>query len=142
MQNYETDFYGWVFDQADYLRAGRFVDLDIENLIEEIESMGRREKRTLESRLSVLLLHLLKWKFQPERRGRSWELTIKVQRNKLLEVITDNPSLKPKLPEILLSAYESAVLGVASETNLDLTVFPVECPWIFEQIINFGFYPD
>jgi len=80
MISYEQDFYGWTQEQAALLRAGRLTDLDIENLIEEVETMGRSEKRELESRLTVLLLHLLKWKYQPNRRGRSWNLTIKGHR--------------------------------------------------------------
>ena len=142
MSTYETDFYGWVFDQAEFLKAGRFVDLDLEHLIEEIESMGRREKRTLESRLIVLLQHLLKWQYQPMRRGRSWQSTIKVQRNRMIEVVEDNPSLKPKIPEILHTAYSSAVLGAASETGLDENVFPEQCPWSYAQVCDNTYYPD
>lgn len=142
MKTYETDFYGWLFDQADFLRAGRFVDLDLEHLIEEIESMGRREKRTLESRLSVLLLHMLKCKYQPERLGRSWQLTIKEQRKRMLKILSDNPSLKPAIPEIFTDAYDSAILGAAAETDLPLSTFPLTCPWTFEQVIDFEFYPN
>lgn len=87
MINYENDFYGWTQQQAALLKAGRLNDLDIVNLIEEIETMGRSEKRELQSRLMVLLVHLLKWKYQPARRGRSWLLTIKGQRMNLEDVI-------------------------------------------------------
>lgn len=142
MSTYENDFYGWVFDQAEFLRAGRFVDLDVEHLIEEIESMGRREKRTLESRLIVLLHHLLKWQYQPARRGRSWQSTIKVQRRRLAEVVDDNPSLKPKIPELLASAYIAAISSASAETGIDETVFPQDCPWSFAQIMETSFYPE
>ena len=97
MISYESDFYGWTQEQAALLRAGRLADLDIENLIEEVETMGRSEKRELESRLTILLLHLLKWKYQEVRRGRSWELSIIEQRLKFDQILEENPGLKPKL---------------------------------------------
>jgi hypothetical protein len=94
MINYNLDFYGWTQEQAALLKAGRLNDLDIINLIEEVETMGGSEKRALESRLTVLLVHLLKWKYQPNRRGRSWTLIAIRQRIKLFRVINDNPGLR------------------------------------------------
>lgn len=142
MIRYEQDFYGWTQEQADLLRAGRLTDLDIDNLIEEIETMGRSEKRALQSRLTVLLIHLLKWHYQPERRGRSWLLTIEVQRLKFDDVIKDNPGLKPQLTDILKSAYRLARVDASKETNLDTNTFPIQCPWTFEQILDDTYYPD
>src|SRR5580698_10796819 len=107
---HETDFYAWTQQQAALLRGGRESDADLERIAEEIESMGRTEKRELVSRLSVLLLHLLKWRFQPEKRGPSWEASIRVQRNRLADHLDDNPSLKPLLPKALASAYRDASL--------------------------------
>lgn len=142
MINYEQDFYGWTQEQAALLRAGQLNDLDIANLIEEVESMGRSEKRELESRLVILLHHLLKWHFQPVRRGRSWQLTIKAQRIDFFKVLRDNPGLKPRLQQCLIDAYQSAVIRASQETGLDESDFPAECPWSFEQITDNNFYPD
>lgn len=104
MISYEKDFYSWTQEQASLLKSGQFNSLDIPNLIEEIETMGRSEKRELESRLTVLLLHLLKWKYQEVRRGRSWELSIIEQRLRFDETLEENPGLKSKLGEILTKA--------------------------------------
>lgn len=142
MINYEKDFYGWTQEQAALLRAGRLNDLDIENLIEEVETMGRSEKRELESRLTVLLLHLLKWKYQESRRGRSWELSIIEQRLKFAETFNENPGLKPKLDEIFINAYKFAVLQAARETKISRSIFPDLCPWEYSQVLDELFYPD
>jgi hypothetical protein len=90
----------------------------------------------------VLLVHLLKWQFQPDRRGKSWTNTIRVQRNRLVAHLADNPSLKPQLPAIIQSAYENARIEAATETDLDEAVFPEVCVWSFEAIIDPGFWPD
>ena len=91
---YEQDFYAWANEQAALLRSGRVSDADLEHIAEEIESMGRSEKRELISRLKLLLAHLLKWQFQPTLRGNSWRLTIEEQRRDVAEHLADNPSLK------------------------------------------------
>lgn len=139
---YDTDFYTWTQQQAGLLKAGRFSDADLENIIEEIESMGRSEKRELESRLAVLLQHLLKWRYQPARRGKSWELTIKWQRVDFLKVLKENPGLKPKLAGLLIDAYQSAVIKASEETGLDESDFPAICPWSLQEISQSDFYPD
>ena len=97
MISYDKDFYSWTQEQAELLKNGRFSELDIDNLIEEVESMGRSEKRELESRLTILLLHLLKWKYQEVRRGRSWQLSIDEQRIQFEETLDENPGLKPAI---------------------------------------------
>jgi hypothetical protein len=142
MINYEHDFYGWTQEQAALLRAGRLQDLDIENLIEEVETMGRSEKRELESRLTILLLHLLKWQYQESRRGRSWELSIDEQRLKFAETLEENPGLKPKLDEILNKAYRYAVIQASRETKISKGIFPADCPWSLDQITNDTFFPQ
>ena len=142
MINYEQDFYGWTQEQAALLKAGQLNALDITNLIEEIETMGRSEKRELQSRLMVLLVHLLKWKYQPARRGRSWQLTIEGQRENCFDVLEDNPSLKSKLDAILARAYSNARITASEETGLDKNDFPVTCPWVYDQIIDSSYYPD
>lgn len=142
MINYEKDFYSWTQEQAALLKNGRFSELDIDNLIEEVEAMGRSEKRELESRLTVLLLHLLKWKYQEVRRGRSWQLSIDEQRIQFEETLNENPGLKPKLDEIVKKAYRLAVIQAARETKISKAVFPEYCPWELAQLIEDEFYPD
>jgi len=139
---YETDFYGWIQQQAGVLRAGSFASLDMDNLIEEIESMGKSHKRALESRLEVLLIHLLKWQYQPRRRTPSWERTIKEQRNRLADHLLENPSLKPKVTEAQTKAYRYAIPAASEETGLDETTFPAHCPWTFEQVMDNDFWPE
>ncbi|TWH76256.1 uncharacterized protein DUF29 [Azomonas agilis] len=134
--SYDSDFYGWTQEQADLLRSGRLTELDIQNLLEEIEAMGRSERRELESRLQVLFMHLLKWEHQPSHRGKSWQLTIEEQRRKVSRVLSDNPSLKSKLPELMASAYGDAVIGAERETGLERSVFPTSCPWTLEQALS------
>ena len=142
MSLYERDFYGWSQEQAALLRAGRLTELDTPNLLEEIEEMGRNAENELLSRLEVLFIHLLKWRFQPARRGRSWRLSIAEQRRKIARRLERSPSLKHKLPGILVDAYGDAVLGAERETGLDASVFPAESPWTFGQIMDAAFLPE
>ncbi|SNR97499.1 MULTISPECIES: DUF29 domain-containing protein [unclassified Azospirillum] len=138
---YDRDFYAWANEQAALLRAGKLDVADIAHIAEEIESMGKTEKRELISRLVVLLLHLLKWQYQPERRGASWEATIRNQRLDIEEHLADNPSLKAKLPEAIQAAYERARNSATAETGLARSTFPTACPWGFDAIINAEFWP-
>lgn len=142
MPNYDADFYGWANEQAALLRAGRLADADIANIAEEIESMGRSEKRELVNRLTVLLRHLLKWQAQPGLRGTSWRLTIEDQRDRLESHLVDNPSLRSKLPDSLIQAYRLAVRAAEQETGLDRTAFPATNPWSVVQVLNDRFYPE
>lgn len=139
---YESDFYGWIQQQAGLLKSEQFNALDLANIIEEIESMGRSEKRELQSRLAVLLQHLLKWQYQPSRKGRSWQLSIDEQRLQFLEVLNENPSLKPHLQTILNDAYRLAVVKAAKETRFEKNFFPPQCPWTLQKISDMEFYPD
>ena len=138
---YEQDFYAWANEQAGLLRAGKLAQADIEHIAEEIESMGKTEKRELTSRLTVLLAHLLKWEYQPGRRGASWEVTISNQRRDLAVHLTDNPSLKSKLPEAIAYAYNNARGEAYAETGLPKATFPATCPWSFEQVMDENFWP-
>lgn len=133
---YERDFFKWTKMQAKHLKNLDFSHLDISHLIEEIESLGRSERRTLESYLEILLMHMLKVTYQPKKHTKSWDLSIKNSRQKFKKVLKQNPSLKPKLPDILTDAYESARLDAAVDTGLDETAFPVSCPWSLEEILN------
>ena len=142
MIDYQTDYYGWTIEQAELLKTGHWQEIDIENLIEEVEAMGRSEKRALESRLSVLITHLLKWQYQPVRRGKSWELTIKEQRLRIVKILRDNPSLKREIEACFLDTYPFAVIQAVKETGIDENVFPTVCEWTLEQALNADFLPN
>ena len=133
---YEVDFYKWTIEQAKFLREEKWNCLDVPNLLEEIEALGRQERREVKSRLGILLGHLLKWQFQPEARSKSWALTIREQRSEVLELIEESPSLKPYLMEAVKSAYQKGLNLAAKETTLDYEDFPQECPYSLEQILN------
>ena len=133
---YERDFFAWTQDQADVLRRRSVNELDWENLLEEVESMGNQARGELRSHLIVLLAHLLKWRLQPERRSRSWMFTILEQRVQAERMIRKNPSLKPELTEILADAYETARLRAARETRLTLKRFPKESPFTWDQAMT------
>jgi len=133
---YDRDFYAWAAKQGALLRAGKLSAADVEHIAEEIESMGRGEKRELTNRLAVLLAHLLKWQFQPERRDKIWLLTIREQRRQVARVFDDNPSLCPQLGSILADAYGDAVLIAQREADLAEDSFPPECPWTFDQAMQ------
>jgi hypothetical protein len=139
---YARDFYAWTQQSARLIREGRFGELDLEHLAEEIESMGASERRELINRLGLLLAHLLKWHHQPLYRGKSWELTIKEQRRRLKRLLTDNPSLKPYAETVLSDAFGDAVLMAAKETGLDESSFPQSCPYSLEQALSSEFLPE
>lgn len=139
---YETDFYGWAMEQARLLREGRLAELDIAHLAEEVEGMGRSERRELVSRLAVLLLHLLKWQYQPALRGRSWQSSIVVQRREIGEHLAENPSLRPSLDELIARAYDKALDQAVLETGRLRDMFPWSCPYSFEQAMDDEFWPD
>ncbi len=138
---YEKDFYAWTQEQAKFIETKEFDNLDLTHLFEEVKSMGASEVRELESRLEVLLTHLLKWKYQPSRRGASWELTIKEQRKRIEKRIKKMPSLRSILAEIFLDAYEVATYEAAKMTKLSLMAFPSTCEWTIEQVLNDDFFP-
>jgi hypothetical protein len=133
---YDFDVYQWAVEQAAHLRAGRFEALDLANIAEEIDSVGRSEKREIESRLEILLVHLLKWQFQPDRRSKSWRMTLKVQRNDLQSVLNDNPSLKRHPSMRMKDVYLKARLAAEKETGLSFEDFPEECPYSMVQIMD------
>src|SRR5262249_51392273 len=126
---YWEDFYSWLMEQAEYLRAGRWEALDRENLAEEIESLGRGHSNKLESALRILMLHMLKWDHQGNLRSRSCALSIEAQRLELDNVLTDNPGLKPRIAEATARAYRRARIEATNETGLEKGDFPEECPY-------------
>lgn len=138
---YDTDFYAWTQEQAQLLRDQAWNQLDLPNLIEEIESLGKQQRQELRNRLSVLIGHLLKWEYQPECRSRSWLSTLRIQRIEVADLLSDNPSLKAYLQEALERSYLKASELASNETNLPKKVFPRECPYALEQILDEQFYP-
>ena len=139
---YETDFYEWTQQQARLLRERRFADLDLENLIDEVGSVGSSEKREIRNRLTVLIAHLLKWKFQPGRRGESRRETIDEQRRMLLDIIDTSPSLRAYVHERAVEMYRSGRLAAAKETQIAFGVFPEESPFTPDQVINPDYFPE
>jgi hypothetical protein len=132
---YEKDFYGWTGVQATLLRNKEFDQMDLENLIDEVECLGRSEKRALKSHLKILLTHMLKKKYQPEKYTKSWDLSIKNARCEFMQCLNENPSLRPKLHEIFEQAYLASVVAAIKETGLE-NVFPEKCPWTLEEILE------
>jgi hypothetical protein len=139
---YERDFYAWTNEQAALPRAGQLSEADIENIVEEIESMGRSEKREPSSRLTVLLTHLSKWQFQPARRGKSWCIGIEQQRDQIDDHLNENPSLRVQLEASIRTAYRDAKRETEKETDLESDTFAANCPFTFGEMMDEGFWPD
>ncbi len=138
---YEADFYAWTVEQAKFLRDRAWNSLDIPNLVEEIESLGKQERQKLRSRLAILLGHLLKWEFQPSYRSNSWLGTIREQRRRIIELLEENPSLKPYLPEAKEKTYQDGLDLAVQETSLSYKIFPSECPYDLDQVLDSKFFP-
>jgi hypothetical protein len=139
---YEKDFHAWASQSAELIRAGHLEQLDLEHLAEELEDMSASRQQQLESRLKVLLGHLLKWQYQPVLRGRSWQATIKEQRFSIARLLQRNPSLKSKWDETLFDAYRLGILLAVRETNLDEATFPRDCPYTQQQILSDDYWPE
>jgi hypothetical protein len=138
---YETDFHAWSQEQADFLHSKKWNQIDLPNLIEEIESLGKQQRQELRNRLSILIAHLLKWQYQPQFRSRSWLATIRVQRRDTLRLLEDNPSLKPYLEAALSEAYENGKDLAMGETDLPEKTFPVGCAYDLSEVLGDRFYP-
>ena len=139
---YNDDFYAWTQHQAGVLREGAYHELDIENLAEEIESLGKRDRRELGSRLQVLVMHLLKWAHQPEARGASWRRTIRTQRLEIEDLLSDSPSLRPRVAGMMAQRYPRSIQDAAEKTGLSETAFPQACPWSAAAVLNENFWPE
>jgi hypothetical protein len=135
---YETDFYAWTLEQSKLLKEGNFKHLDILNLVEEVESLGRQQRQELENRLAILLGHFLKWDYQPDHRSKSWKATIREQRRAIQKLIRQNPSLKPYLEEAIADAYESGLDLVVRETPLDYSDLPQTCVYTLDQLMDWN----
>jgi predicted DNA-binding ribbon-helix-helix protein len=134
--SYDRDFYSWSLEQARLVRDGLWSAVDRENVAEEIESLGREQFNKLESALRVLILHMLKWDHQSEKRSRSWALSIEAQRAELEDVLADNPGLKPRIPEAVGRAYRKGRIEAAKETGLEKAAFPEQCPYSWDDIVS------
>ena len=143
MSTYEEDIVAWSAEQARLIRAGQFDHLDLEHIAEEIEDVGRGEQRELTSRMGLLIGHLLKWAYQPERRGARWEKTIRAQRKDLLYLLDESPSLRGKLtdPRWVDVAWSKGVALAVGETGLDC--FPDACVWsLTDEVLNGDWWPE
>ncbi len=141
--SYEKDVVAWAKEQAALLRAGQFSALDIEHIAEEIEDVGKSEQRELASRMAVLLAHLLKWQCQPERRGASWQTTLRIQRAAIVRRLDKTPSLKPMLSdgEWISDMWGDARQLAATEMQIGVALLPESCPWSMAQVLDEGFLP-
>lgn len=139
---YEKDFYLWAMTNAELLRQGKLSEIDIENMAEEIEAMGMSQRRELESRLVVLIMHLLKWEYQSPLRVGSWKNTVNTQRDELRRLMKMSPSLKSIVHEAVGDAYDSARFLFEDETGISRKILPVQCPYTFEQAMDHEFWPE
>lgn len=139
---YGQDYYHWLEQTAVSLRKQAFDQLDLENLIEEIEDMGRSEKRAIESNLRVVLWHLLKWRYQPQQRSGSWSGSIAEHRIRIRKALQDSPSLKNYLPEVFAETYQDALKIASQETGLEPGTFPTSCEWTLQQLLDEAWLPD
>jgi hypothetical protein len=139
---YDQDFNLWLETTVNQLKNRQLDQLDYENLIEEIEAMGKSQKHALESNLIIILMHLLKYQYQPEKRSNSWRYTIREHRRRLLRSLEDSPSLKPYLAERFNNCYDYAMKEAADETGLSRDIFPNENPFSLEETLDFDFLPD
>lgn len=139
---YEIDYMQWLETTVEKLRNLDYANVDWENLIEEIEDIGRSEQRSLESNLNVVLLHLIKWQYQPERRSGRWEASMIEHRRRIKQALEESPSLKPDLESIFAQSYTQAVKQAKAETGLPLEIFPTQCPYEQIAVIDDEFLPE
>ncbi len=139
---YETDYLKWIETTVGKLRVQDYSNIDWDNLIEEIEDMGRSERRSLESNLTVVLTHLLKWQYQPDFRSGSWKGSIVEHRRRIREALKDSPSLKPYLEEVFAKCYSDAVEQASAETGLSVETFPQVCPYTSAEVLDSKFLPE
>lgn len=139
---YEADYLKWIEATVEKLRSQDYANIDWENVIEELESMGRSERKSLKSNLVILVMHLLKWQFQPEMRSGSWKGSIVEHRRRIQDDLKDSPSLKPYLEEVFTKCYSDAVEQASAETELPVEVFPPLCPYTSAEVLEANFFPD
>jgi Domain of unknown function DUF29 len=138
---YDRDYALWLETTIEQLRQQKFDQVDWENVLDEFEAMSKRDRRSIESNLIILLMHLLKWEFQPEMRSNSWTSSIREHRRRINRILRDSPSLKPYMMEVLSEVYAEAVTEAIDETGLQLSMFPIDCPYDISEILNPDFLP-
>jgi hypothetical protein len=136
IRTYEHDYAGWAEDTAKAIAEGRFHEIDLAALADEVASLSLKEKRQIESAMRVLLIHMLKAKYQPEKHTKSWDYTMTVQRRHIQKFLKASPSLKAKLDETLIDAYDDARLDASNETMIDLDTFPESCEWTLAEVLG------
>jgi hypothetical protein len=139
---HEEDLYAWAMGNAHLLKEKKFIEADMANIVEELETLGRSTRRELSNRLSILIAHLLKWQYQTNLRCSSWEITIINQRLDIKDVLKESPSLKPQIKGITPTAYTKALAIVRRESPLDLKSLPAKCPYTLKQCLDDDFYPE
>ena len=139
---YDRDYYLWLQQTAQLIKEGKFSEIDAANLIEEIEDMGRSEKRAVKSNLVILLLHLLKYKYQPEKRTNSWKASIREHRRRLREDFKTSPSLKRYFAEVFDECYQDGREQAADETGLHIDTFPIKSPFSPSKTLDSDYLPD
>ncbi len=139
---YETDYLKWIETTVHKLQVRDYSNIDWKNLIEEIGDMGRSERRSLESNLIVILIHLLKWQYQPELRSGSWKGSIVEHRRRIRKALKESPSLKPYLEEVFAECYADAVEEATAQTGLSVEIFPQVCPYTSLEVLDSNFLPE
>jgi Domain of unknown function DUF29 len=139
---YESDFYLWLQTTVNFLKKGDFTEIDLPNLIAEIEAMVKQQKNSLKSNLRILLMHLLKWKYQKTKRTNSWLYTIREHRTRIKDDLEDSPSLQNYYVEIFAHCYKKAREFASDETGMNINHFPADSPFIFEQILDDDYLPE
>jgi hypothetical protein len=139
---YDQDFYLWCLETCATLGAREFEALDVCHLIEEIRALAGRDRRELTSRLETLVMHLLKWHYQPAERSGSWRGTIRRERREIARLLVQSPSLKQMVPDDITTGYPHAREDASDETGLRLDTFSVTCPWTPEQVLDETFWPE
>lgn len=141
LPDYEQDLVAWAEANAHLLRAGRLSEIDAEHIAEELEDLGKSERRALGSHLRNLMLHLLKWQFQPGLSGPSWRRSIQNSRQEIQVVLADSPSLRPRVPDLAAQEYPRALRLAVTETGLPARAFPADCPYALEQLLDEDWLP-
>ena len=141
-EDYEQDYNLWLQKNVALLRQGKINHIDAANIAEELESMGKRDRRQLLNRAIVLLAHLIKWAYQPDAICSSWEGTIIEQRRRLLQLLKDSPSLKPLMEQQVSQAWEAACKDASVQTGQPVTTYPQQCPWGISQILDADWFPE
>ena len=139
---YDEELYAWAFTTAALVRQRRFLEIDLDHLAEELEDMGKRERRSLKSQMRTVILHLLKWRYQPDKRSPSWRQSIRNGRIEIQELLHDSPSLAGQVPQILDETYPAVRADAVDETGLPEATFPAQCPFTVEQALDAQFWGE